>query len=190
MECKTTLSSRAKPTQRGGEVEGPESWEPCCLVEGVPPRSLHSAALYAPRKPLTRKRGFRTAIQGLLVLSPLTRTLRPEIDIGSGFQPPARGLPARPPLKTSPRAGFPGASGPGDVHAAACGLLMKGLRPLHTSPGLCLQSGGCLTARQPFSYAEKSPCRRGGRGTEFNLEFCCQPDGRLLRVSAKARILP
>ena len=30
--------------------------------------------------------------------------LRPEIDIGSGFQPPAQGLPARPSLKTSPRA--------------------------------------------------------------------------------------
>ncbi|MBR0219390.1 MAG: hypothetical protein IJQ33_09330, partial [Clostridia bacterium] len=42
-----------------------------------------------------------------------TLILRPEIDIGSGFQPLL-----------------------GDVHAAACGLLMKGLRPLHTSPGV------------------------------------------------------
>ncbi|MBR5110677.1 MAG: hypothetical protein IK099_10815, partial [Clostridia bacterium] len=46
-----------------------------------------------------------------------TLFLRPEIDIGSNILLPARGLPARPTLKTGPRAGFPGASGPGDVHA-------------------------------------------------------------------------
>ena len=62
---------RSEGESRSG-VEGPGSLGSGCLMKEVSLRSLDSVPLYAPRTPLTRKRGFRTAIQGLLVLSPLS----------------------------------------------------------------------------------------------------------------------
>ena len=57
-----------------------------------------------------------------------TLFLRPEIDIGSNILLPARGFrPAYAENGTLYR--FPGASAPGDVHAAACGLQSKGYSP-------------------------------------------------------------
>ena len=79
-------------------------------------------------------------------IRPETLILRPEIDIGSGFQPPARGLPARPSLKTSPRAGFPGATGPGDVHALGC-------RPASAENGTLYRFPG---ASAPADYSRGS----------------------------------
>ena len=112
-----------------------------------------------------------------------TLILRPEIDIGSNLQPPARGLPARPSLKTSPRAGFPGASGPGDVHAAACGLLMKGPeRPKNMPFGIFLAQAGPegpgRLCRATPSYFPGILCRQSGRPS---------PKGRFLHVGRKKR---
>ncbi|MBR0219477.1 MAG: hypothetical protein IJQ33_09765, partial [Clostridia bacterium] len=94
--------------------------------------------------------------------------LRPEIDIGSKFHLPAHGLPARPTLKTGPRAGFPGASDPGDVHAAACGIEIEGLRPFDASQGFltvcaaALRGGGFYKCKK----ARAKVLEKGARLTE------------------------
>ena len=107
---------------------------------------------------------------------PKTLILRPEIDIGSGFQPPALGC--RPAFaENDPLDHFPGASAPGDVHVAACGLQSKRLRPLRCIPGVCRQSEeghppGAVSRRRLWrKQAGGGPMRQGARRTALALSF-------------------
>ena len=79
-----------------------------------------------------------------------------QIDKGSNILLHAHGLSARPSLKTSPRAGFPGASGPGDVHAAACGLQSKdcgpSMHPVDFVDSLHRFASGFLLINHPFIF--------------------------------------
>jgi hypothetical protein len=95
------------------------------------------------RQRLTWLAARRKPTRGLLLEMLI---LRPEIDRGSNILLHARGLPARPPLKTSPRAGFPGASGPGDVHTLGC-------RPASAENGTLYRFPG---ASAPADYSRGS----------------------------------
>ena len=124
-----------------------ESPERACRTRRALSFSASTQSMRFHRKPA--KAGFRwvASISCKMAFSQAkTLILRPEIDIGSNILLPARGLPARPPLKTSPWAGFPGASGPGDVHAAACGLKIEGLRALRCIPGFVVKLRGCRSS--------------------------------------------
>ena len=102
----------------------------CARVSGGNPRITRPQPIFDGRSgtSISCKMAF-SALTG-----PKTLILRPEIDIGSGFQPPALGC--RPAFaENDPLDHFPGASAPGDVHAAACGLKSKDLRALRCIPG-------------------------------------------------------
>ena len=96
----------------------------CARVSGGNPRITRPQPIFDGRSgtSISCKMAF-SALTG-----PKTLILRPEIDIGSGFQPPALGC--RPAFaENDPLDHFPGASAPGDVHAAACGLQSRGCGP-------------------------------------------------------------
>jgi len=92
----------------------------------------------------SRFAGFHSIHQFLVkwhsrpLTGPITLIFQPEIDIGSKFHLLAQGC--RPPFaENDPLDHFPSAAGPGDVHAAACGLLMNGpAGPFILSQGFCL----------------------------------------------------